>query len=64
MSDDSRFKSRTVHPELARCTECQRWASVPEGTMETARCGGCGAPMAAVDMAAHLASLPRPDPIK
>lgn len=49
-----------VEPVLVRCTECRRWASVyNEEAVPDARCGNCGASVAIVDQAGHMASLPK-----
>lgn len=46
-----------IHRQLMRCVTCRRWWSgePPNGHVQTCACGG---ELAAVDMEAHLASLP------
>jgi hypothetical protein len=58
---DERYRSRPIHRELVRCLDCQRWWSVGSDGPFSCPCGGS---FSMVDMAAHLAALPKPPPDK
>jgi hypothetical protein len=51
-------KSRPVQRDMARCSSCRAWASVPEGEAISSACGGCGGHMVKVDMTEHAKTLP------